>query len=322
LFFSKPVCAQVPIPHLLGENIVSECDYCGCAQGISPIQTGSTGIRYDFGSLSLATPYNGSLRQPNPENANESFLTSKLTFFYRFAESPITISLSVPYVSRRAEEPGDDGSGLATSKADGIGDISAILRYNRKEYIGEATVAYSFSAGIKFATGASTIMTNDTTYLDPDLQPGTGSTDIILGTAGFWSRDRLGFFGSLNVGIVTGGGAPGPDGIHKYGNYILADITTAYRIIPAEASMSNLSISLGIGIDAREKETEGGVPITASGGYLIYVAPGLKYLISESMAADALIQIPVHQYLGWDPQSGDNQLGQAYRMLFGLQYSF
>src|SRR5579872_7303200 len=101
LFFAKVSGAQLCQAPLGGLNIVSECDYCGCAQGISPLQTGSTGIRYDIGSLYLNAPYNGSEKQPNPSNNTETFLTNKLTLFYRFSGSEFTASLSIPYVNRQ-----------------------------------------------------------------------------------------------------------------------------------------------------------------------------------------------------------------------------
>jgi hypothetical protein len=313
--------AQFSKASLSDMNIVSECDYCGCAQGISPMQTGSTGIRFDFGSLYLGAPFNGSAKMVNPGNQHESFLTNRLTFNYRFGESPITVSGSVPYVSRQSFEPGDGITPNHTFDGQGIGDISALVRYNNHYYEGEAMIAYSVSAGVKFPTGKNDIKVDDSTYLDPDLQPGTGSMDIIIGAAGFWSQDAVGIFGYFNFGFVTGGGAPESDGKHKYGNYLLAEVTGTYRIIPSYASMSNLSVTLGLGFDGRLRESEGGTPIDASGGYLVFLAPGLKYLISMGLQADASIQIPIHQYLNADPVNGGFQLGQNYRFLFGMQYS-
>jgi len=319
LFFLSSLSeAQIFQSPFGGHDIISECDYCGCAQGISPMQTGSTGIRYDVGSLYLGAPYNGSTRLAET-GAHESFLTNKITMVYRFAESPITVSLAVPYVVRKSQELVDNG--FQAFQGNGIGDVAAFVRYNHHHYVDETMVAFSFSAGVKFPTGKNNITLPSGDYLDPDLQPGTGTTDFIIGTAGFLSIDRTGIFATVNAGFITGPGAPESDGNHKYGNYINAEATVTYRIIPQDISESNLSLAMGIGFENRAKETEGGIPIEASGGSLIYLAPGLKYLFSQGLSADAAIQIPVHQYLGADPLNDEFQLGQDYRFVMGIQYS-
>ena len=314
--FSGPGKAQLCLPAISGDNVISKCDYCQCSQGISPMETGSTGIRFDIGSLYLGAPYTGSARQPNPDNVNESFLTNRITLSYRISTSPFTVSLGVPYVVRKSEEPGGNGLPLQTFKADGIGDIVTTVRFNHKHYIDESMVAFSISAGAKLATGKSDLTLLSGGYLDPDLQPGTGTTDMLFGAAGFWSLDRIGVGANATVGIVTGRGAPEAGGqYHKYGNYINGEINARYRIVPAEINESNLSLTLGLGAETRAHETSGGRQIENSGGSIIYIAPGFKYIISASMSADGVVQIPIHQYLG-----GNGQLGQNYRILAGMQY--
>ncbi|HYM20424.1 MAG TPA: hypothetical protein VEW28_05395 [Candidatus Kapabacteria bacterium] len=299
---------------------VSECDYCGCSQGISPLETGSTGIRFEFGSLYLGAPYNGSLRQTTAIGKNESFITNKLTLFYRLdPTSPFTLAAAVPYVNRVSQDPGGNGAPIQTAKGNGLGDIAVTLRYNHLHHVDESTIAFSAGFGVKFPTGKDNILVG-ANYLDPDLQPGTGTTDLLFNIAGFWSLDRFGVAGNLTAGVITGPGAPESDGNHKYGNYINGDLTFRYRVIPADASESNLSVMFGIGAENRAHETEGGQMIIPSGGSIIYVAPGLKYIVSTQISADATFQIPVYQYLGWNPDTGDNQLGQNYRFVAGIQY--
>ena len=108
--------------------------------------------------------------------------------------------------------------------------------------------------------------------------------------------------------------------MHKFGNYLIGEITARYRIIPAEINESNLSVTLGLGGETHGKETVDGQSVTASGENLIYITPGLKYIISMKMSLDGSIEIPIYQYEGWDPATGSHQLGQTYRIIAGLQY--
>ncbi|MDP4218900.1 MAG: hypothetical protein Q8896_00530 [Bacteroidota bacterium] len=286
------------------------------------METGSTGIRFDFGSLYLGAPYNGSSRLRNSPDQNESFLTNRLTIFYRISSSPITLSLAVPYVTRKSHEPSSDIVSAQTFESNGIGDLVAQVRYIEKQYIDESMVAYSVGVGAKLSTGRSDVKIASGEYLNPDLQPGTGTTDILITGSGFWSLDRTGLGANITAGIVTGRGAPSSDGgYHKYGNYFNGELTARYRIVPEELSEANLSLTLGLGGETRAHETLGGNEIAASCGSIIYVAPGVKYILSTRISADAVVQIPVYQYLFSDPVNSEYQLGESYRFIAGIQYS-
>jgi hypothetical protein len=321
--FSQSGIAQFCRNPLDRMNIVSNCDYCQCSQGISPMETGSTGIRYEVRSLYRGAVYFGTDKQPNPHDESETYLTNQLTLSYRISESPITLSLSVPHVVRQSHSVGDAVAlPLQTDKGEGIGDITTTIRYNHKHYIDESIIALSIAAGIKLPTGKDDIALPSGDYLDAHLQPGTGTTDFIIGGSGLWSLDRFGIVANLNYNIVSGTGAPSSNkGHHKFGNYFYGDVTVRYRIIPSDISESNLSLLLGIGGEFHAKETLNDVPISASGETIIYITPGIKYILSQSISADALIQLPIYQNLGWDPAAQENQRGQAYRIIAGLQYT-
>ena len=191
--------AQLCLPHITGADVTSECDYCQCSQGISPLETGSTGIRFDVRSLYRGAFYKGSEKQPNPDNIHETYMTDQLMAFYKIGETGFTASLFIPYVSRRAEGPEEN------IKESGISDVVAMLTYNYKNYIDGSTIGASLSAGIKFASGNTAMTLPSGEYIDPHIRPGTGTTDIIIGTAALWSLERLGLTAALTFGIVAGG---------------------------------------------------------------------------------------------------------------------
>jgi hypothetical protein len=256
-------------------------------------------------------------------NQNEIFQTERASFYYRIPVSPLTASLEIPYVERQSKVPQDDGTlPLTTSSGSGVGDIIARIRYTHQHYIDESTIAYSAAFGIQLPTGQTDIKAPDGGYLDPDLQPGAGTTNFLFGGSIFLSFDRVGFGASASAGILTGKGAPEDSGqFHKYGNFLSGEINFRYRILPAEISESNLSIVLGLGAETRGHETQGRQDIIASGGSLIYLAPGLKYIVSQGISADASFHIPLYQNLGWDPATGGFQMGESYRFIAGMQFT-
>jgi hypothetical protein len=322
VFFAAPVRAQYGPPINLGIPI-SECDYCGCAQGISPLETGATGVRIEYSTLDLNAQYAGSQKQPNPSNQYEVLQTERTSLYYRFAGSAFTASLEIPYVERHSSVLQDDPTlPLYTSGASGLGDVIGRMRYTVQQYIDESTLAYSASFGVQLPTGRTNIAPPGGGFLDPDLEPGAGTTNLLIGGNAFWSFDRIGFGVNANVGILTGKGAPEDSGqYHKYGNFLNGEINFRYRILPVEISESNLSVTLAIGAETRAHETQGGQDIAASGGTLVFVSPGLKYIISQGIAADASFHIPIYEYFNWDPVAGDTQFGETYRFVAGLQFS-
>jgi hypothetical protein len=288
------------------------------------METGHTGIVYEFRSLSLGARYNGSQKQSNPYNEGETFLTNQVTVFYHPTEIPLAFSLSMPYVSRQAKEVGESaGLPLQRTTASGLGDVVVSMRYHQHEYIDESTLAYSFSAGVKLPTGKHDIMTDDSTYLDPDLQPGTGTTDIIFGGSGLWSWNKMGVVVNLDVGVITGQGAPeGAGQYHKYGNWLNSDMTGWYKIIPADVSEWNISGMFGIGGEYHAHEIQGGENLIPSGGWFLFITPGLKYIASTTISATAFVQIPIYQYYGFDLTNPDvSQRGWNTRLVARLMFT-
>src|SRR5512140_625539 len=92
IFACRVSFGQLCLPKVEGSDLTSHCDYCQCAQGISPLETGSSGIRFDVRSLYRGAAYDGSVKQPNPSGSHESYLTNQLIVNYQIAESPFTVS--------------------------------------------------------------------------------------------------------------------------------------------------------------------------------------------------------------------------------------
>ncbi|MEP7235765.1 MAG: hypothetical protein ABI778_10770 [Ignavibacteriota bacterium] len=319
IVFSNQSSAQMLCVPESGDDLTSHCDYCQCAQGISPLETGATGIRFDVRSLYRNAFYKGAIKQEDETGTYESYLTSQIIVNYRFSESPISVSAAIPFVSRSSHDPQEESINV---KGEGLGDISALLRYQNQWYNGESLIGYSISAGMKFATGSTRSTNSAGEMLDAHIRPGSGTTDVLFGMAGIWALERVGFTAHLGAGIVEGNGAPTEAGMHKFGNYLLGEFVARYRLLPDEASESNFSLTFGLGGETHARETVDNKDVLSSGETLLYITPGVRCLFSMKLAFDASIEIPIYQYLGWDSAEEEIQLGQAYRIIAGLQYSW
>ncbi len=327
----------------LPQSPLSECDYCIASQGVSPLEAGSSGIRWDIRSLYLGSPYNGTT-QLSKTGATESYLTNQISGFYRIS-SAFTAVVMIPYTIRTAQEPLRSGDttivihtgknpqiqhnidmGATTSteqvRAFGLGDIIAMMRYTLVRFSGsasdeevmsdasEAMTIISLSGGVKLPTGRTDFM-HDGEYLDSHLQPGSGSTDIVLGTSLLWTLDRTTIATNL-LGSFPGTGARG----HRFGNYINADLTGRYRLLASEDNFSTLAATLGLSGELRAHETQDGSLIDDSGGSVLYLSPGIQWIASERVSFEASYHLPIYHYLG------GTQLGESYRMMGGVQYLF
>jgi hypothetical protein len=216
-------------------------------------------------------------------------------------------------------------SGTTTTeqvRAFGLGDIIAMMLYTLIRFSGssteeevistgsEAMTIISLSGGVKLPTGRTDFM-HDGEYLDSHLQPGSGSTDIVLGTSILWTLDRTTFVTNI-LGSFPGTGARG----HRFGNYINADLTGRYRIIASEDNFSTLAVTLGLSGELRAQETQDGVLLDDSGGSVLYLSPGVQWTVSEKISLEASYHLPVYHYLG------GTQLGESYRIMGGAQYLF
>jgi len=325
----------------LPQSPLSECDYCIASQGVSPLEAGSSGIRWDIRSLYLGRPYSGTIKQPS-DGESESYLTNQFTGFYRITNA-LTAVVMVPYTIRSANEPmmsGDRTIAAARSKgsvqdvvtnvdttfhqvrSSGLGDIIAMMRYTLIKFSASsaedemistgssAMTIISFSGGVKLPTGRTDFM-SDGEYLDSHLQPGSGSTDIVLGTSLLWSLDRTTIATNI-LGSFPGTGARG----HRFGNYINADLTGRYRILASEDNFSTLAVTLGLCGELRSHETQDGTLVDDSGGSVLYLSPGIQWIASERISFEASYHLPIYHYLG------GTQLGESYRMMGGIQYLF
>jgi hypothetical protein len=304
----------------------SACDYCIASQGISPVELGSTGIRYDFRYLHLGNIFHHGTRTENPLGAEETYSTHQFSFSYRIGDA-LTFSLLFPLSSRSAlitGPPEGDHHRISggqepqhietrSDKSQGLGDMIVMAKYRVLDENSAARDPLTFvvSAGMKLPTGSSNLKTSNGLLLHPHMQLGSGSTDVIAGFSVLKGIEDFSLVASF-MGILPTEGANG----YRFGSNLNYDLGLRYRFIDGEAVSGSLFGALSILGELRGKESQNGVKLEDTGGNTTYVAPGAVYFITSRISVEASYQYPfLHNLNG-------TQLGESYRIMAGAQYMF
>jgi hypothetical protein len=307
---------------------VEACDYCLVSQGVSPLETQrGTGVRLEQRYLVLKDVYLGTSKVENPEGEKEAHWTTQLTAFWSPTER-FTLLAVVPFV-RRIGEMTEDGERI-TSRQSGLGDVAALGRYAFLQTTdGEAKITLAALAGLKLPTGKTDGRDPRGEFVDAHLQPGTGSTDVLLGFSASHVRHRLSLSANALL-AVTGEGKTGEDR-HRFGNTLNYDLTARWRLWPDIPSDRSLYVSFGIAGEVRGKEeveVEGTLAPTF-GGHTVFVVPGIQYFAAPGWTLEfGYAKAVYHRVTGSAPQHGAHaqgpggQLGEDYRLTAAVTYRF
>ena len=304
---------------------VRACDFCLLSQGISPLDTmKGNGIKVGERYTLLDEVYQGSSKQANP-GAKEEHWTTELTGFFGITPDLMLLAV-VPYKKGSTSgelmlNSGGTVEGLDTGgagKASGVGDIALMGRYTfLKQENPETTNVMAGLFGIKFSTGRTDAKTADNKeYLDSHLQPGTGSTDYLLGLSFSHSLERFSVSANL-LGTITTEGKFG-DTTHTFGNALNYDAGAKYRVYPGAFSpmKPQFFLALGINGELREREKIDGDTVPDSGGNTTYLSPGLQLVLAPHWVIELSYQHAVYHKLN------GTQLGEAYKAVSGVTYLF
>jgi len=271
--------------------------------------------RYGFGTASAAKI--GSLSAAGQE-IEDYTITRTTTAALNYSSDTWGVNIQLPFVQRTHGTFGEGNwpatTGYATSNESGIGDISAIGRYTGFS----ADKTAGIIAGIKLPTGNTGANFNDgVTALDRSLQIGSGSTDLILG--GFFSgtANEYGWFaqGKVQHAVATKSIA-GAD--YSPGDTYTLNTGIRYAKFGAQFTpMLQLSYihrrpDTGTGATAPDSLTGG----SATGGTLIYLAPGASFRVGGGTSVYGFVQLPVYQNVN------SLQLSPHYTVTFGIKHAF
>ncbi|MET3135881.1 hypothetical protein AAKU61_000219 [Undibacterium sp. GrIS 1.2] len=319
---------------MLFPMMANACASCGCTlssdwenMGMSSGTGFKLDIRYDYlnqdqlrSGTSKISPAAASQVTNNgdPQEVEKFTKNNYLTFGLDYSNSPNWgINLQVPYINRTHSTLGtasdgtvaDDGGGQYDSSTSNIGDIKVVARYQGFSEEHKFGLLY----GVKLPTGSHTQTGTSTdatapgiAAIDRGLQPGTGTTDIIVGAYYFDSlNNNWDYFAQ---GLYQAAINSSDD--YKPGNGLNLNAGLRYKGFE--------SITPLLQINARHvaHDTGANADTTSTGGTLVYLSPGAVMPVNERLSVYGFVQLPLYQNVR------GVQLAPLYTASLGARISF
>lgn len=171
-----------------------------------------------------------------------------------------------------------------------IGDIRLLSRYQfTSEDVKEPSLShYGLNAGVKLPTGKTHEDNSSGARAERSLQPGTGTTDLLLG--GYYSR----LTGMRNSAWFVQGLWQEP--LHRHEQYkpggrLSLDVGYRYEAtdkLGLMLQLNGLSVERDRGAQAEPADT---------GGKFLFVSPGISYAVTPSAQVYLFAQQPLYQYV-------------------------
>lgn len=225
----------------------------------------------------------------------------------------LELSVVVPLVGRRGiaegelEEPGE-AEVEVLGNSFGFGDITARAQYHAlTQNHNFADVA--LSVGVKLPTGGTNELEDDESRFETEFQPGSGSTDILFGAAIGKSYDAWSLNASAEYTLAARG-AQDTD---------LGDTFEAAAAISYGWQLgggASLSLSGELIVQDQQRETVGDESDVNSGGFQLFIAPGLRYSSGQNWSVFGSVGLPLHEDLNGIQNDTD------YRLTTGVSVSF
>jgi hypothetical protein len=317
---------------------VFACASCGCSlssdwdsQGVSSSQGWKLDLRYDYlnqneyrhGTSKVA--YDPNTGAENETYTKNQYFTAGLDYSYN---ANWGVSLQLPFIDRQHATNGNPdattlvlqgagNTGIQDTKR--IGDVKLIGRYSG--FTDSKNFGIQF--GLKLATGSHTETFssgfNSGVQVDPGLQPGTGSTDLILGAYYFNAINRdWDYFvqGVAQTPIHT-------DGVYQPGNSLNVNFGVRYMAFDNIAPQLQINTRLiskdriSTVTDSAGNLAPGPLDIDENtGGQIVYLSPGLSVSVSKSVKLFGFVQLPIYQNLN------GYQLAPKYTASLGARFAF
>jgi hypothetical protein len=205
-----------------------------------------------------------------------------------------TIGADLPYVENRNMHEGVDDGGVPDVEANGdqkgIGDASAFAQWKFHDDSESRTFA-SLYFGAKLPTGRTDLTSPAGERLEPDHQPGSGSTDAFTGVAASKSFGTSTLAASV---LYTLAGDGSQDS--NLGDVLRVNAGWGWSSeAPESATLWRWMIELNG--QWHDRMTLGGVTDPNSGGVQLFLAPGVRVSWSSHVSWFASVGLPLVQNL-------------------------
>lgn len=214
-----------------------------------------------------------------------------------------TLQVDIPYVFRRSIEI-DTHSILGTRQnSEGLGDVhvTGLYRFWKDE-----RASARFIGGVKFPSGQTHEKNSAGIRFEPELQPGTGSFDFLLG--GAYQKESGAFVTTANlIYVFKTEGAQG----YEFGDLVTTSLLCEYRRPVMKEGLLKLGVDANIQYEQRHKS--GGDTVKDGGGFTFLLGPAVMLEFSPLAAVFTTVHLPVIQDLGGVHQQLDYMFNAGAR---------
>jgi hypothetical protein len=300
-------------------NALYGCSACGCStspgwenQGFVSESGWMVDLREDYIDQNKLMSGTHTVNDSDKLLPNDREIEDYTTQYYTTlsvdykSKGPLGLTLSIPYVDRSHATVIDGETEKTYSHTKSLGDIRLVGRYQLDTMGG----AWGLRLGVKAPTGSYTkTFTSGPeagSAIDRGLQPGTGTTDVMLGAYYYANvSDTVDYF--VQAGYKTP--LSQREG-YKSGNQVTGD--AGIRWIGMEGFVPQLNMNTKY----EQKDKGENADTLNSGGQSVYLSPGVTVDFGNNIKGYGFIQLPVYLDVN------GYQLVSQWNGTLGVTYSF
>lgn len=294
------------------------CSSCGCtlssdwaSQGYAATEGFRVELRYDYfnqnqlrngtgtvdrGSITLPTD-----REIQQETVNRNYT---LTLDYN-PNADWGVNLQLPYFDRFHTTVAEGDDAVSTSHTKSIGDARVIGRYQGFDRDHSTGVQF----GVKLPTGSFHNNFIDGPQagepLDRALQPGTGTTDLLVGIYNFGALSRdWDYFAQALLQQPLNSREDFRPGTGLNAN-------AGLRYVTNETFTPQIQLNLR----TEKRESGANADVDNSGATLLYLSPGMTVHVTHHLHVFGFFQVPIYQRVN------GYQIEPRYSVSVGLHYA-
>lgn len=295
----RAACATATLAVLI-PSLSYGCSSCGCtlnsdwsSQGYTTRSGVHLDLRFDgFTQDDLRKGHGGLARSelevPNEGEIQHETRNRNTTIGLDYSPGRYWgLSLQLPYFDRPHSTIIEGDTSISRSHSRGIGDVRVVARYQGFQ----PDLSFGVQFGLKLPTGKfddkfrSGPQRGET--VDRGLQPGTGTTDLLLGVY---------HAGTLGGGVAYFGSAMWQQPLNsrdsfKPGAGANVSVGVRYRLVEA----MNLTSQLQLNGRYERHESGAQADVENSGATLLYLSPGVTFRAMEKLDGFAFVQVPIYQ---------------------------
>lgn len=231
----------------------------------------------------------------------------------------LTVSLRIPYIQRENIREGELELGVPEAHqhgdSEGLGDVTLLGTHRFSD---TDDTDFAVLLGVKADTGETDVRDKEGELFEAEFQPGSGSTDVLLGAAMTKEAGGLG----IHANVLYSFAGDGIDETNQ-GDAFFYNVAGSYRLSEEGHEGDghahqhfNWDVYLELNGEWRDHISVAGIDEENSGGTRTYLAPGLRLSSSGGWGGFVSLGIPVIEN-----QNG-KQADADYRLVAGFGAGF